>query len=58
MALGRLQNDTLAVFDSFNDNLREGNVGEFELALVLLLFEANIEDINCCLLYTSDAADE
>ncbi len=46
MTLGRFQDDTLTVFNSFNDHLREGNVGEFEFALVLLFFEANVENIN------------
>jgi hypothetical protein len=46
MALGWFQHDALAVLDSLNDHLGEGDVGEFELALVFLFFEANVENIN------------
>lgn len=46
MALSRFQNDSLTVFDSFNNHLRQGNICELKLALILLLFEANIENIN------------
>lgn len=53
MALSRFQNDTLAVFNSFNDHLWKWYISKFELALVLLLFEANIENIN----WTAKRAD-
>lgn len=40
------QDYSLTVFDSLHNNLRKRHVGEFEFPLVLLLFKANIENIN------------
>ena len=45
-ALGRLKDDALTAVDSLNDDLREGYVSEFKLALVTRLLEADVKYIN------------
>ena len=46
MSLGGFKNDSLAILNSLDDDLGEWNVSKLELALVLLLLEAHIENID------------
>jgi hypothetical protein len=46
MSLRRLENDSLAIFNALDDDLGQRHISELKFALVLLLLQADIKDIN------------